>query len=142
MSRERTAEQKLRAVGTPRYKRVMEAVKECADKVRSECELEEAAKAFGAPPYSSTASPPPAKAPPRGFIRVVADRLKLPAQPPSVDLQPWLSPEMWMAFVEPQSLLPWPPRPATWDRPRPRRVGPEDFPRKADPAQSRPGPPS
>ena len=32
-----------------------------------------------------------------------------------------------MAFVEPQSLIPWPPRSATWDRPRPRRLGPEEL---------------
>ena len=44
-----------------------------------------------------------------------------------MDLQPWLSPSMWMAFVEPQSLVPWPARPATWDRPRPRKLGPEEL---------------
>ena len=95
---------------------------ELSDMIR---DLEVAAKAFGAPPYATTASPPPATAPPRGFIRVVADRMKIPAEPPSVDLQQWLSPGMWMAFVEPQSLVSWPHRPATWARPRPRRLGPE-----------------
>ena len=63
---------------------------------------------------------------PRGFSPLKADRIKLPEEPPSVDISKWLGPDLWMAFVEPRSLRSLPARPVTWARPRPRRLGREE----------------
>ena len=56
----------------------------------------------------------------------MADRIRLPEEPPSVDISKWLGPDLWMAFVEPRSLRSLPARPVTWARPRPRRLGREE----------------
>ena len=63
---------------------------------------------------------------PRGFLPLKADRIKLPEEPPSVDISKWLGPDLWMAFVEPRSLRSLPARPVACARPRPRRLGREE----------------